>query len=139
MKRFRKGRVMSMPGGILAGVGAGLAAAMVVAMVSAWMIVTERAGESAIGYFAMASIAIGSFVSCSISWFCLRHNRLKVVPITALAFYASLVCIGLAFGGGLAGFGTTAAMVIAGGAMSLIPAWIGSGSGARRHKIPAYR
>lgn len=139
MKRIKNGRVMSMPAGILTGVGIGLALSVGLAMILAWLIITGRVWENGIGYGAMVLVSVGTMISAIVSWRCVRHNRLKVTLLAAGGYYLAMLCIGLLFGSGFDGMGVVGAMVIAGGAISLIPALFGSSSGVRRHKIPAYR
>ena len=139
LKRKNTGRAMSLPAGIALGIGISLAVSILGAMVLAWLIVSERAGESAIGYGCVVIIPMASLVGCICAWKFIRHQRLMITGITAAGFYLALLALALLFGGKFEGMGVAAILVLLGGGIALIPALLGNKSGARRHKIPVYR
>lgn len=138
-KRKRNGRVMSMPSGIGTGVGISYLITLVGAALAAWLVLTERIGEEHIGWGSMIILISASAIGTAAAWRCIRHKRWMVVGLTAAGYYVSLLCTALAFGAGFTGMGTTAALVALGGGIAQIPALFGGGSGARRHKIKAFR
>lgn len=138
-KRRPTGRSMSIPAGIAAGIGIALAITVLGAMVLAWLVVTERLGEDAIGWGCMVILPLASAAGSVAAWRLIRHQRLTVSMITCGGYYLALLAIALLFGGGYEGLGVTALLVLLGGGIGLIPALFGGGSGARRHKIPALR
>lgn len=134
------GRALSMGAGIALGLGAAMAITVVGAALVAWLAITERMGESGIGYGAMVilvlSAAIGGFIACGT----IRRRKLMVCCICAVGYYLLLLSMtALLFGGQYDGMGTTALMVMLGGGIALIPVVTGKGNGARRHKIKGYR
>lgn len=134
MKLKSNGRSTSIP----AGIGIGLAAALVImvigAMLLAWLVSTERAGENAVGWGCMVILPAASATGNFCAWSLIRHRRLLITGITTAALYVLLLILALPFGGQYEGMGLTALLVALGGGISLIPAALGSASGARGHK-----
>lgn len=133
------GRIMAMPAGIGMGVGISYASMLIGAGVLAWLILTQRVGESTIGWGSMGILILSSAIGSLAAWRGIRHRRIFVTCITLLGYYLTLLVTALAFGGGFTAMGTTAAMVCLGGGISMIPALFGGGSGVRRHKMKAFR
>lgn len=132
-KLKRTGRSMSIPAGIGIGLGTALAVMVVGAMILAWLIASERAGEDAIGWGGMVILPVASVLGNLCAWGMIRHRRLMITGITTAGLYVLLLLLALPFGGQYEGLGTTALLVALGGGISLIPAALGSGSGARGH------
>lgn len=138
-RKRRSGRAMSIPAGVGIGVASSLIISLVAIMVLAWLIVTEKAGQGILGYAVMGIEAIASMVGCFVSVACIKHKNLMVSIFTCIGFYLILMVSGMAFGGIHEGMIVTGIMIILGGAISQIPALIGTGSGGRKHKTPTYR
>ena len=128
-----------MPAGIGLGIVIGILIMILGAAVTAWMVTNEIIGQDAVGYSCMLIHVLSSLVGSIISFGLIRHRRLMVSGAVCAGYYLVLLVVALAFGGIFTGMGTTALMVVLGGGIAQIPALIGSSSGARRHKIPAYR
>lgn len=133
------GRVLSIPAGMALGVGVFALAALAMAAVLAWLIVTERAGEEAVGWGTMVILPVCAALGSGAAWRAVRHRRLLVSLGTSGCCYLALLAAGLLFGGLREGLAVTLVLTMLGGGISLIPALLGNKSGARRHKIPAYR
>lgn len=134
-----RGRVMSMPAGIGLGIGVSYGIMLLGAAILAWLILTERVGESAIGWGSMLILTVSAAIGVIAAWRSIRHRRLFVTGLTLAGYYLALLATALAFGGGFTAMGTTAAMVALGGGIATIPALFGGGSGVRRHKNMAFR
>lgn len=138
-KRKMTGRTMSLAGGSAVGIGISLLSTIAGAMIVAWLVITERMAEGSIGYGSMAILVLSSAIGCAVAWKLVRHRKLLVLGIGCCGYYVALLCVALVFGAGVKGMGTTAIMVIMGGAICLIPGRLERRGGVKRRKIPAYR
>lgn len=130
----RTGKSASMPAGIAFGLLAAVVTMIAGAMLLALLIITQRVGEDAIGWGCMVILPLSSALGSLCAWWILRGKRLMITAITTAGFYILLLAMALPFGGLYEGIGTTALLVALGGGISLIPALVGSGSGAHGHK-----
>lgn len=128
-----------MPAGIGIGVAFSALITVVGAMVFAWMITTERTGESSINagcfFIHLLAAMIGTMYSCTV----IKRNRLLVCGLTAGGNLILLFIMSLAFGGKTAGVGGVVLAVLIGGGVTLLLGLVGNKSGVKRHKIPRFR
>ncbi len=138
-KRKGSGRAMSMPAGIGLGIGISCTATLIGAMILAWLISTERVGEPSVGWGCMIIQTAAALLGAITAARAIRHKRLMVTVITAAGYYLLLLVMALAFGGGMTGMGTTAAMVALGGGIAQFPVLFGGSSGAHKRKKVTFR
>ena len=133
------GTAKSMPGGVGLGVAVSMVITVAGAAVLAWLILSERMAQGAVGYGSMVILVLASLAGCLTACGAVRRRRMMVCGITGAGYYLGLLMIALLFGGRFQGMGVTALMVLLGGAIAVILGLAGKGSGGRRYKIPAYR
>ena len=135
----RNGRSMSMPAGIVTGIVVSLIFTVIGAAILAWLVTGEKVSENAIGYGIMGILAASAWVGCLVAWKQIQHQRLVVVGICAVGYFAMLLTLGLLFGGVRQGIGATVAAIGLGGAISVIPAFLKNGSGGKKHRYTRFR
>ena len=125
--------------GILVGAGVSLAVCLLGAALLAWLIVFEKVEEGLMQTGSMVILVLASWTGSAVAWSLVKRDCLAVCGMTAGIFYAALLLAALTFGGQFNGMGAAGAMVLLGGAISLIPAVLGSRSGGKKYKIRAIR
>ena len=128
-----------MPGGAALGVGVSISITVLGAMLLAWLIVSERMAETAVGYGAMLILVLSSFLGSLIGCAVIKRRRLMVCGICMAGYYLGLIMIALLFGGEFQGMGVTALFVALGGGITAVLGLKGNRSGVRKHKVPSYR
>lgn len=141
MKTYKKvtGTSMSMPAGIALGFGVSMGITVIGAMVLAWLVLSERLAETAIGYGSIVILLSASAVGAMISTCVVKRRGLMVCGISTAAYYLGLLVIALLFGGQFEGMGVTAVFVLIGGGIAVLLALMGNKSGVKSRKIPRYR
>ena len=125
--------------GVLAGAGVSLAVCLLGAALLAWLIAFEKVGEGALKTGPVVILLLGAWLGSGAAWSLVKQNRLAVWGAHCGVLYALLLLGALPFGGQLRGLGMTAAVILLGGGISLVPAIIGSKSGGKKYKIKAIR
>ena len=125
--------------GALLGAAVSLTVCLLGAAVLAWLVTFEKAGESAVGLGAAVILSIASAAGSAAAWSRVRKNRLAVWGAHSGVLYTLLLLAALPFGGAFERVGATAAMILAGGAVTFIPGILGHGSGGKKYKIKAFR
>ena len=133
------GTAMSMPAGIALGVGVSVVITLIGAMVVAWLVISERLAESAVGYGSMVILLTASLTGCLVGCGMVKSRRLMVCSICVAGYYLALLAVALLFGGQFEGIGVTALFVLLGGAAAVILGLVGNKSGARKYKFRSYR
>lgn len=139
-KRKVNGKTQTIPMGIGLGLLMSLIVTLVGAAISAYLIITEKIGETSIGYGSMvilvAAAALGSWVATS----SIGRRRLMVCGIFSAAYYMLLLgTTAMFFGGQYEGMGITAIMILIGSGIVLLLGVLQKRGGGSKHKIPVYR
>ena len=125
--------------GALLGAAVSLIVCLLGAAVLAWLVTFEKAAQSAISLGVAMILPIASAAGSAAAWGRVRQNRLAVWGVHSCVLYALLLLAALPFGGAFERLGVTAAMILAGGAVTFIPGILGHGSGGKKYKIKAFR
>lgn len=97
-----------MHGGILTGLVMSMGTTMICAGILAWMIVSERISEGAVGYGTLVIILTAAAVGAWISSRSAKQNMMLVCLLSAIAYFVVLLsCTALFFGGQYQGVGVT--------------------------------
>ena len=113
-KKKVSGTAMSMP----AGLGIGLLVALVItvagAAITAWLIASEKIGESSCGYAVMLILGLGVGLGALSAVYFTKRQRLLVCMLTGVCYYLSLLAMtALFFGGQYQGMGVSAIVILA--------------------------
>lgn len=113
-KKKVSGTAMSMP----AGLGIGLLVALVItvagAAITAWLIASEKIGESSCGYAVMLILGLGVGLGALSAVYFTKRQRLQVCMLTGVCYYLSLLAMtALFFGGQYQGMGVSAIVILA--------------------------
>lgn len=138
-KHAYSGRAYSLPAGIVIGTSVSIAISIIGCAVLAWLITGERLQQESIGYGCIAILLLASAGGSATAWKLIGHRQLLICGIQTLVYYGILLMTALPFGGQYEGLLVTAVLVALGGALTLIPGMIGSGSGGHRFKKSTFR
>ncbi len=137
-KKKTTGTAMTLP----AGIGLALLISMLITLAGsalvAIMVLSEKIGEGAVGYAAMAILALSSVAGAWIAVILVKRLRLQVSIIFGGCYYLLLLAMtALLFGGQYQGMGTTAIIILVGSALvAFLPA---TGTKTGKRKKVAYR
>lgn len=137
INRKPTGRASSMPMGILIGGICALAGTLVLSAALAKLVDMEIIPQDKIGYGIMALLLLCAFFGANAACGRIKRQYLIVCAISAVVYFATLICItALFFGGQYSGVGVTAILVLCG---SLLAAFArsGKGEGRKRRKTRA--
>lgn len=109
------GKATSIPGGIGIAATVSMLITLLTCCILAWLVVTERVGENAIGYCAMMILLVSSFVGAVIAAVKIKHRKMMVCVLSGCAYFLCLLaCTALFFGGQYHGVGVSALLILAG-------------------------
>ena len=124
---------------VLVGTGVSLGVCLLGAALLAWLIAFEKVEQNAIDTGTFVILPVASWLGSAAAWGLVKQNRIAVWGAHSGILYALLLLGGLPFGGQLRGLGISAAMVLLGGGISLIPGILGHKSGGRKYKMKGFR
>ena len=115
MGKFKRGKTVSLPEGILTGGVTGLAVSVAGAMLAGKMLDKEWISMDVIGPAAMVILLLSGFVGAQMAWMQVRRQRAAVCLGAGAAYYLMLLAMtAVFFGGQYSGMGIAALMVLAG-------------------------
>ena len=136
--RMRKTN-MSMPGGILLGIGFAMAITVIGAVALSYLVMKEQMDFAAVGYGAMVILVASSLVGSLVAAGRVGHRRLVVCAICAAGYFLLLLIIGLAFGGMRQGILPTIVCICLGGGIAAAGPMLGKSSGGRKRHFKTFR
>jgi len=115
------GRSSGVSVGILIGVLVCVGVTLIATVILAWLITTEKMGESAVGYGAMVALLLSAILGSWTASAKIGRLRTQVCLITGGIYYLVLLSItALFFGGQYQGMGVAAILVIAGSGVTAL-------------------
>ena len=135
------GRAKSMPVGLTLGAIGSLVITLILAVIGAKLVESGAVTEGAIGYIAMVTLFLASFVGAVIAVGSIKRQKLMVCALAAMIYYCVLLSMtALCFGGQYQGMGVTALMVLCGGGIAAMTVMRqGRGMGAKKHRRAVHR
>ncbi len=126
-----------MPLGLVMGAGCSLGMTLALSAVAAKLIDSGTVGEGSIGYCAMIILMLSAWIGAAVSWRKIKRQRLAVIGISGVVYYAILLsATALFFGGQYRAMGVTALMVLCGCGLALL---MGMQKGKKGGRHKAYR
>lgn len=135
----RKGLAMSMPAGILLGVGVSVVLLCMGCAILTSLVSNGKMDMDELGYGSMAVLVLSSLAGSSLAMGKVSSRLLLVCSVTVAGFLTLLFVFGTIVGGTLQGVWATVLSVMIGGGISLIPKIFAWGSGGRKRKLHHYR
>ena len=133
-KQSLQGKAGVMPKGIGISWGTSIAITFLGAAVSAWLLVSEKIGESNLGYVTAILLLLSSVAGALVASSVIRQNRLLVCLISGSVYFLSLLAINaLFFHGVYFGVGESALLILA-GSLSISLLGVNSGKKPKRKK-----
>lgn len=115
MGKFKRGKTMSMPAGIITGGVTGIAGTVACAVLAGKLLNKEWISIEAVGPAAMAIMLLCSFAAAQMAWIQVKRQRAAVCLGAGGAYYTMLLGMtALFFGGQYSGMGIAGALVLAG-------------------------
>lgn len=109
------GRALPFSQGIALGVLVSIVLTCLLSAILTWLIISERVGETLIGYVIMSIIFISTLSGSMLAASQIKRRRMLVCQTTGGIYYITLLILtALCFGGKYQGIGVTATMVFAG-------------------------
>lgn len=132
------GKAMSVPIGLVLGLGISLLITIIAAGVVAWMVLNESISEQALGYAAMVIVPLSVSIGAVAAAAAVKHQWLAMCAGVGGAYFLALIgTTALFFGGQYSGVWMTLIMTVLGVA---IACFIGmKGLGKQGRKIKKYR
>lgn len=133
------GKAMSIPAGISLAAGISILTTLVFSWLLAWLVITGRVGENAIGYGAMAILLMASYLGAILAAARVKHRSMMVCALSGAAYFLCLLaCTALFFGGQYQGIGVSALIITVGSVgAALTDAARSGGHKKGRRKIPS--
>lgn len=131
-KKKLSGTALSIPAGLGVGLLVGLVVTIAGAALAAWLLATEKIGESSAGYAAMVILALAAAFDALTAVYLIKKQRLQVSMLSGVCYYLTLLAMtALFFGGQYRGMGVSAIIVLA---ISAIIAFLPTKNGTARGK-----
>lgn len=109
------GKAMSVPGGIGLAAVVSIATTLLMSGLLAWLVLTERVGEIAVGYGTMVILLVSSFLGAMIAAGVIKHRKMMVCLLSGAAYLLCLLaCTALFLGGQYQGVGVSVLLILAG-------------------------
>lgn len=120
-KQARKGRAMSMTGGIICGVSWGALITLAAIALMAKLVDTETLLWESVGYGILVTLMISSFTAAKIAEKKVKRRKLMVCTMSGIAYFGLLlVTTALFFGGKYYAMGETALLVAGGSGLAAL-------------------
>lgn len=114
-----RGTAVSMPAGIVIGVGVSLLATCTFVALLTWLALTGKIEEKAIGYCSMVILLLASMMGALLSAIKVKRRWMLVCLMTGMLYFLILVAsTAVFFGGKYQGIGVTGLMVLTGSVAS---------------------
>lgn len=111
------GRAMTIPGGVGIAAITSIVTTLLMSGILAWLVLTERVGESVVGYGAMVILLVSSFFGAMIAAGMIKHRKMMVCLLSGAAYFLCLLaCTALFLGGQYQGVGISALLILVGSA-----------------------
>lgn len=134
------GTASSLPGGIGFGLMLSLGMTVLGCAMIAYLMLTQKLQEEAIGYASIAVLAMSSAAGAFLSAGLTKRMRAQVCMMTGAGYYLALLgCNALFFGGQYAGLGVTAIVIFLGCGCAALFGIVRQKGSKRKFKKPAYR
>ena len=139
-KRKSNGRAMSVP----AGVGIGIVISLVImlsgAVLLSLLVASGKIPEDGYGFGVMITQLLAACLGALAAMVLVKHRKLMVCGLATGGYFLVLLSIcALFFGGEYTGIGTTAVLILAGGAAAAVLGLREKKSSGKRRKMAAYR
>lgn len=126
--------------GIAIGWGTSLLATVLACGIITWLIHNEHITQNAMTWAAAIAALSSALLGCTVSMGIVKGKKLIICVITAAAYFITLLAItAMVFEGEYSDVETNAGMILAGGAIALLPTIIRGKGGGKFKKIAPFR
>lgn len=130
-----KGKALSMPVGLVLGLGVSLVVTLVGSGVITYLVLGEKMGENVIGYGAMVTVLLSAALGALTAVGRIKRRRLLTCLACGGCYFGALLSMtALFFGGQYQGMGVTALLVLGGAGSVALLSLKGEGQGRGRKK-----
>ena len=134
------GTALSLPAGIGFGLLLSLGMTLLGCALIAWLMLTQKLQEEAIGYASIAVLALASAAGAFLSAGLVKRMRAQVCLMTGAGYYLVLLgCNALIFGGQYAGLGVTAVVIFLGCGCAALFGIVRQKGSKGKFRKPVYR